>query len=155
MLLLVGTEDPLLDDTLLMGTKWLACGGEAVVKVFPGGAHGFTMIPGTGISEEAAAFTTQLIQEKMTTLTWVEQSLEVDCSLLQFHSTSKACAESDAVPDRSKSGRPENGGMSANNVREDEPLSVFHASSAYLVCLSAVNLEPTNTTCPMKRSMEQ
>ena len=35
-----GTEDCLLDDTLFMSTKWLMAGGEAIVKIVPGGAHG-------------------------------------------------------------------------------------------------------------------
>lgn len=36
-----GTEDPLLDDTVFMSTKWLMAGGDAVVKIVPGGAHGY------------------------------------------------------------------------------------------------------------------
>jgi acetyl esterase/lipase len=37
----VGTEDCLMDDTVMMGTKWLMAGGEAVVKIYPGACHGF------------------------------------------------------------------------------------------------------------------
>ncbi|KAI1427354.1 acetyl esterase [Xylaria sp. FL1777] len=37
-LFMVGTNDPVLDDTLLMGVKWLASGSEAIVKIFPGGS---------------------------------------------------------------------------------------------------------------------
>ncbi|KIV91419.1 hypothetical protein PV10_05961 [Exophiala mesophila] len=40
-----GTEDCLLDDTLFMSTKWLAAGGEAVVKIIPGAPHGYIMFP--------------------------------------------------------------------------------------------------------------
>ena len=40
-----GTEDCLLDDTIFMSTKWMMAGGEAVVKIIPGGAHGFIMFP--------------------------------------------------------------------------------------------------------------
>ncbi|KAI0487278.1 acetyl esterase [Xylaria cf. heliscus] len=40
-LFLCGTNDPLLDDTLLMGVKWLASGSEAVIKIFPGAPHVF------------------------------------------------------------------------------------------------------------------
>lgn len=36
-----GTVDPLLDDTIFMGTKWLAAGAEAFIKVYPGAIHGF------------------------------------------------------------------------------------------------------------------
>ncbi|KAL2074948.1 hypothetical protein VTL71DRAFT_8728 [Oculimacula yallundae] len=37
----IGTEDPLVDDTMNMATKWLVYGGEAIVKVYPGACHGF------------------------------------------------------------------------------------------------------------------
>jgi len=40
-LFLCGTNDPLLDDTLLMSVKWMATGSEAVVKIFPGAPHVF------------------------------------------------------------------------------------------------------------------
>lgn len=40
-----GTEDCLMDDTIFMSTKWLAAGGEAVVKIVPGGPHGYIMFP--------------------------------------------------------------------------------------------------------------
>lgn len=40
-----GTEDCLLDDTVFMGVKWQMAGAEAVVKIFPGGPHGFVMFP--------------------------------------------------------------------------------------------------------------
>jgi len=36
-----GTDDPLLDDTAAMGVKWLMAGGAAIVKIYPGAAHGF------------------------------------------------------------------------------------------------------------------
>jgi len=37
----IGTEDPLVDDSINMGVKWSIAGGESVVKVYPGAAHGF------------------------------------------------------------------------------------------------------------------
>lgn len=40
-LFIVGTEDGLLDDTILMSGKWAIAGNETVVKFFPGAAHGF------------------------------------------------------------------------------------------------------------------
>ncbi len=50
-----GTEDPLLDDTMFMSTKWLMSGAEAVVKIVPGAPHGFIMFPrsieGSGAEE--------------------------------------------------------------------------------------------------------
>ncbi|KAH8590014.1 esterase/lipase/thioesterase [Bisporella sp. PMI_857] len=40
-----GTDDPLLDDTINMGTKWAVSGAESIVKVYPGAAHGFIGFP--------------------------------------------------------------------------------------------------------------
>lgn len=64
-LFLCGTDDPLLDDTVLMSMKWMIAGGEAVVKIYPGAPHGFTAFPGIKVSEEAAAVTVQFLQEKL------------------------------------------------------------------------------------------
>lgn len=64
-LFLCGTEDPLLDDTLLMGTKWLASGSEAVVKIWPGAPHGFTAFPGFKPGEEAIAVALAFVMEKL------------------------------------------------------------------------------------------
>lgn len=36
-----GTDDPLLDDSLAMGTKWMVFGGETLVKFYPGCPHAF------------------------------------------------------------------------------------------------------------------
>jgi acetyl esterase/lipase len=41
----VGTQDPLLDDTLFMHARWVAAGNAAELAVYPGGAHGFTLFP--------------------------------------------------------------------------------------------------------------
>ncbi len=41
----VGTLDPLLDDTLLLSTRWAAAGNRVELAVTPGGAHGFTSAP--------------------------------------------------------------------------------------------------------------
>lgn len=40
-----GTLDPLLDDSVLMATKWMIAGAEAVLKIYPGAPHGFTLFP--------------------------------------------------------------------------------------------------------------
>jgi acetyl esterase/lipase len=43
-----GSEDPLLDDTVMMGAKWGMWGNEAVVKIYNGAPHGFIgFAPGT------------------------------------------------------------------------------------------------------------
>lgn len=36
-----GTEDPLLDDSVSMATKWMMTGGDAVIKVYTGAPHAF------------------------------------------------------------------------------------------------------------------
>lgn len=36
-----GSEDPLLDDTVMMGAKWGMWGNESVVKIYNGAPHGF------------------------------------------------------------------------------------------------------------------
>jgi len=41
----VGTLDPLLDDTLLLATRWTSAGIAAEVTVVPGAAHGFAGAP--------------------------------------------------------------------------------------------------------------
>ncbi|HEX7084700.1 MAG TPA: alpha/beta hydrolase [Gaiellaceae bacterium] len=41
----VGTEDPLLDDSVLMHARWREAGNEATLSVYEGGAHGFTAFP--------------------------------------------------------------------------------------------------------------
>jgi acetyl esterase/lipase len=46
-----GTQDPLLDDTVMMGCKWLMAGGDAVVKIYAGAPHAF--ITWRGLSDEA------------------------------------------------------------------------------------------------------
>ena len=38
---LVGTEDPLLDDTLFLAQRWRAAGNQGHLHIYPGGIHGF------------------------------------------------------------------------------------------------------------------
>lgn len=63
-LFIVGSIDPLLDDTLLMSVKWMMTGSEAVVKVFPGLPHGFTSMP-CKEAGEAAAIQINFVQRVM------------------------------------------------------------------------------------------
>ncbi|KAL5339972.1 Alpha/Beta hydrolase protein [Aspergillus crustosus] len=63
-LFVVGTEDCLLDDSLLMGLKWSAAGGESVVKVFPGAAHGFTVLDAP-VAVEGRGVCLQFIRNKL------------------------------------------------------------------------------------------
>jgi acetyl esterase/lipase len=41
----IGTWDPLLDDSLFMYSRWVAAGGTAQLAIYPGGVHGFTLLP--------------------------------------------------------------------------------------------------------------
>lgn len=41
----VGTEDPLLDDTLFMHDRWVTAGNPAELAIYPGGSHGFDAFP--------------------------------------------------------------------------------------------------------------
>ncbi|KXG54113.1 Alpha/beta hydrolase fold-3 [Penicillium griseofulvum] len=64
-LFLCGTDDPLLDDTIMMSAKWSIAGGEAIVKIYPGATHGFTAFPGLPVAEEANAVTLDFIMDKL------------------------------------------------------------------------------------------
>ena len=41
----VGTEDLLVDDTVLMSTRWLAAGADTRLEIVPGAPHGFVSFP--------------------------------------------------------------------------------------------------------------
>jgi acetyl esterase/lipase len=43
----VGSEDPLVDDSLFMAARWELAGNEAELAVYPESPHGFTMFPTT------------------------------------------------------------------------------------------------------------
>lgn len=51
----IGTEDPLLDDSVMMAMKWLTAGGHAILKVYPGAPHGFNRFPREALKEAAEA----------------------------------------------------------------------------------------------------
>ena len=38
-----GTEDCLLDDSVMMAAKWQMAGAETILKLFPGAPHGFVL----------------------------------------------------------------------------------------------------------------
>jgi len=63
-----GTEDVLLDDTLLMSAKWMVAGGEVVVKIYPGAPHAFISFPGYGPAREVAGLVAQFVREKVEAL---------------------------------------------------------------------------------------
>lgn len=41
----IGTQDPLLDDSLFMHARWLAAGNAAELAIYPGGIHAFNAFP--------------------------------------------------------------------------------------------------------------
>ncbi|MFC0437159.1 alpha/beta hydrolase fold domain-containing protein [Kutzneria buriramensis] len=51
----VGTRDPLLDDTLFMSARWRAAGNPAEVEIVAEAPHGFTAFPLTVAQREVAA----------------------------------------------------------------------------------------------------
>lgn len=48
----IGTQDPLLDDSLFMHMRWLASGNSSDLAVYPGGIHNFIAFP-SGIARAA------------------------------------------------------------------------------------------------------
>jgi len=44
-LFVVGTLDPLLDDTLFLYARWIAAGNEADLAIYPGAPHAFNLFP--------------------------------------------------------------------------------------------------------------
>lgn len=67
-LFLCGTEDALLDYTLLMGTKWMIAGEEAIVKIQLGAPHAFTTFAGLSVAEEALDVAVRLVRDKLETV---------------------------------------------------------------------------------------
>lgn len=52
-LFMVGTKDPLVDDTIFMTMKWMMAGGEAILKIVPGAPHAFVLFDRTKVSVAA------------------------------------------------------------------------------------------------------
>lgn len=48
-LFIVGTEDGMIDDTILMSGKWEIAGNKTVVKFVPGAPHGFITFDGNKV----------------------------------------------------------------------------------------------------------
>lgn len=52
---IVGTEDPLMDDTMFMASRWQMAGNRTEVDVYPGGVHAFDAFAELPIGQEARA----------------------------------------------------------------------------------------------------
>ena len=63
-LFIVGTQDPLLDDSVLLASRWAAAGNSTELMVVPGAAHGFAGAP-TGVGSEARERTDRFIAEQI------------------------------------------------------------------------------------------
>jgi acetyl esterase len=63
-LFIVGTLDPLLDDTLLMATRWTAAGNATDLSVTAGAAHGFASAP-TLVGAQARNRSTRFVVEQI------------------------------------------------------------------------------------------
>jgi acetyl esterase/lipase len=64
-LFLCGTNDPLIDETLLMSVKWMATGSEAIVKIFPGAPHVFNGAAETKNAKESFSYEAEFLQNKL------------------------------------------------------------------------------------------
>ncbi len=53
-LFMVGTMDPLIDDSLFMAERWRTAGNQAEVAIYPHGVHGFNQYP-TALARKANA----------------------------------------------------------------------------------------------------
>jgi acetyl esterase/lipase len=60
----VGTQDPLLDDTLFMHARWSAAGNEAVLRVYEEAAHGFNAYP-IAIADRSLAEQRRFLREAL------------------------------------------------------------------------------------------
>ncbi|MDF2234506.1 alpha/beta hydrolase [Albimonas sp. CAU 1670] len=62
----VGTEDPLMDDTMSMVGRWAGAGNRAELAVYPGGIHAFDAFPdlaiARGYAERKTAFLNGLLE---------------------------------------------------------------------------------------------
>jgi acetyl esterase/lipase len=67
-LFLIGSEDPLLDDSVFLATKWAMAENETSLKIIPAAFHGFTLFPIGEMADEGireiADFVFQLLEAK-------------------------------------------------------------------------------------------
>lgn len=63
----VGTKDILLDDSVLMATRWAMAGGKQILRTLEGGCHGYIIFPGHKYSVQKVGIgvTKEFIEEVM------------------------------------------------------------------------------------------
>ena len=66
-LFLLGTEDALVEDTLLMHFKWVRAGNQGIVKFIPSACHGFMTFDGSKVeaTREGWKAMVQFLQERI------------------------------------------------------------------------------------------
>jgi acetyl esterase len=64
-LFMVGTADPLLDDTLFLAARWRAAGNESELRVFPEGVHGSMGLP-LQLASTATAINQEFLERALT-----------------------------------------------------------------------------------------
>lgn len=57
----IGTADILMDDTMVFAMKWMMSGAEALVKVYPGAPHGFSLFP-PDVSEASGEYRRDVVE---------------------------------------------------------------------------------------------
>jgi len=62
---IIGTEDALVDDSVLMHFRWLRGGNDAVLKFVPGAPHGFIVFDGAEVAEEGRKLLIEFILQKV------------------------------------------------------------------------------------------
>lgn len=67
-LFICGSEDYLIDDTVLMGAKWLATGSPAEIKIIPGAWHAFDLVPGLKETDDTFAHIASFLTRNMESL---------------------------------------------------------------------------------------
>ena len=66
-LFIVGTEDALLHDSVMMATRWMMWRTEAIIKILPGAPHGFLNLGQDELKvvKEAREATNQFLKERL------------------------------------------------------------------------------------------
>jgi acetyl esterase len=64
-LFMVGTEDPLLDDSVFMASRWSLAENETELRIFQGACHAFTLFPMGELTQEGNDAIIKFISSKL------------------------------------------------------------------------------------------